>query len=77
MEYYCRVGQQRLHSLQQENEAFVGAAIITQLSNQPSATAPELNEVAAQPAATFLCRKLTSVAETHHSAANMSETDLK
>lgn len=56
MEYYCRVGQQQLHSLQQENEAFVGAAIITQLSNQRSATAPELNKVAAQPAATFLCR---------------------
>lgn len=53
MEYYCRVGQQPLHSLPQENEAFVGAAIITQLSNQPSATAPELNKGAAPPAAAF------------------------
>lgn len=57
MEYYCRVGQQWLHSLQQENEAFVGAAIITQLSNQRSATAPELNKVAAQPAVAFCAKK--------------------
>lgn len=49
MEYYCRVGQQQLHSLQQENEAFVGVAIITQLSNQRSATAPELKLRGRQP----------------------------
>lgn len=39
MGYYCRVGQQCLQSLQQENEAFVGgAAIITRLSDRRSSS---------------------------------------
>lgn len=47
----CGAGRRRLRGLQQENEAFVRAAIITQLSDRRSARAPELNKVAAQPAA--------------------------